>query len=194
MPCAANYQYANVVLTDRSGQIRLTSGQLLGTPEFYKELTREVARSRGVVFKDRPRDATVAMPHFTLGVALKSDSGATIGTLTLGIDPWTSLYPTILKWPASSRSGEAILVRRDKDEVFYLSELRGELDSAMDLRDSLAKRTSPVVRAVLGQRDSRWYRRYWQCGVRLCQTGPGLRLVCCRQDRSRRGVRSVARQ
>jgi len=146
----ANYEYANVILSDSSGRIRLTSGQLMGTPEFYKELTREVAQYRGVGFKDRPRDATVSMPHFTLGIGLKSENGVAFGTLTLGIDPWTSLYPTILKWPASSRSGEAILVRQDRDEVLYLSELRGELDSAMDLRDSLAKRTSPVVRAVLG--------------------------------------------
>jgi len=147
----ANYQYANIVLADSSGRIRLTSGQILGTPGFYRELARETARSRGVIFKDRPRDARVSMPHFTLGVGLKSENGATIGTLTLGIDPWTSLYPTILRWPATSRSGEAILVRRDRDDVLYLSELRGELDSAMDLRDSLAKKTSPVVRAVLGQ-------------------------------------------
>ena len=146
-----NYQYANIVLSDGNGKIRLTSGQLLGTPEFYRELTREAALSSGVIFKDRPRDARVFMPHFSLGVGLKSDKGATFGTIMLGIDPWSSLYPTILKWPTSSRTGEAVLVRRDREQVLYLSEFRGESDSAMDERDSLAKRTSPVVRAVLGQ-------------------------------------------
>ncbi len=147
----ANYQYSNIVLTDSSGKIRLVSGQLLGTPEFYQDLAKEAAAAHGVVFRDRPRDRRVFMPHFTLGVALKSADGATIGTITLGIDPWISLYPAILKWPTSSRTGEAVLVRRDGDQILYLSELRGEFDSVMELRDSLADGMSPVVRAVVGQ-------------------------------------------
>ena len=147
----ANYQYSNVVLTDRSGKIRLASGQLLGTPEFYQELAQEAAAANRVIFRDRPRDGRVVMPHFTLGVGLKSAHGATLGTVTLGIDPWVSLYPAILKWPTSSRTGEAVLVRRDGDHVLYLSELRGEFDSVMELRDGLANWTSPVVRAVLGR-------------------------------------------
>ena len=147
----ANYQYSNIVLTDRSGRIRLVSGQLLGTPEFYQDLAREAAGANGVVFRDRPRDGRVVMPHFTLGVVLKSAAGGIIGTVTLGIDPWVSLYPAILKWPTSSRTGEGVLVQRDGNQVLYLSELRGKFDSAMELRDGLENRMSPVVRAVLGQ-------------------------------------------
>jgi two-component system, cell cycle sensor histidine kinase and response regulator CckA len=62
-----------------------------------------------------------------------------------------SLYPAILKWPTASRTGEAVLLRRDRDQILYLSELRGEFDSVMELRDPLTNRASPVVRAVLGQ-------------------------------------------
>ena len=146
-----NYQYANIVLTDRDGKIRLSSGQLLGTPQLYADLAQGAARSDGVIFRDFPPDIRIVRPHFALGIGLKSDSGATPGAILLGIDPWVALYPTILKWPTSSRTGEAVLVRRDGDEVLYLSDLRRKPGSAMELRKSLTDRTSPVVRAVLGE-------------------------------------------
>ncbi len=146
-----NYQYANVVLSDADGTMRLTSGQLLGTPELCVELAREAARADGVVFRDVRRGGGIVRPHFILGVGLRSTSGATFGTILLGIDPWVALYPLILKWPTTSHTGEAVLVRRDQDQVIYLSGLRRKPDSAMELWDSLANRTSPLVRAVLGQ-------------------------------------------
>src|SRR6266513_2075371 len=75
----ANYQYANVVLVDPDGRIRLSSGQLLGPPDLYQGLAKEVTRTDGVIFHDIPRDSKVVSAHFTLGVGLKSDRGATSG-------------------------------------------------------------------------------------------------------------------
>jgi len=126
-----NYQYANIVLADRDGKIRLSSGQLLGTPQLYSDLAQGAARTDGVIFRDFPSDIRVVRPHFALGVGLKSDSGASSGAILLGIDPFVDLYPTILKWPTSSRTGEVVLVRRDGDQVLYLSDLRRKPGSAM---------------------------------------------------------------
>jgi hypothetical protein len=114
-------------------------------------LAQGAARTDGVIFRDFPSDIRVVRPHFALGVGLKSDSGASSGAILLGIDPFVALYPVILKWPTASRTGEVVLVRRDGDQVLYLSDLSRRPGSAMELRKSLTERTSPVVRAVLGE-------------------------------------------
>ena len=146
-----NYQYSNLVLSGVDGAIRLTSGQLMGTLQLYAELAAEAAGTERVVFHEVRGEGVSARPQFVLGVGLRSDRGVPIGTMLLGIDPWVALYPLILKWPTSSRTGETVLVRRDNDQVLYLSDPAREPGAAMRLRNRLEDRASPVAKAVLGQ-------------------------------------------
>jgi PAS domain S-box-containing protein len=146
-----SYQYANVVLTDSTGHLRVSSGQLLGTPELYTQLTQEAIGSKDIVFRDVAADGQVSKSHFVLGAGLRSEDGQPFGAVLLGIDPWTFLYPVILKWPSTGKTGEAVLVRRDQDQALFLNDLQRSPGAAMKMRIPLTNQSTVGVKAALGQ-------------------------------------------
>jgi len=48
-----------------------------------------------------------------------------------GSDPYRSLYPMLRRWPTPSRSGEAMLCRREDGDVLFLNELRYQSNTAL---------------------------------------------------------------
>ena len=58
-------------------------------------------------------------------------------------------FPNIEGWPTASRSGETLLLQRDKDDVLYLSPLRHKAAPPLSLRIPLTQTQLPAVRAVL---------------------------------------------
>jgi PAS domain S-box-containing protein len=58
------------------------------------------------------------------------------GALILDIDPSVFLYPYVLSWPTTSRTGETILARREGAELFYLSQGRNAQGGALWLKTS----------------------------------------------------------
>ena len=67
------------------------------------------------------------------------------------IDPETHVRPLIETWPTSSRTAETLLVRRDGDDVVFLSDLRYRDRTALELRISLDREDVPAVMAVRGR-------------------------------------------
>ncbi|NVN92314.1 MAG: sensor histidine kinase [Desulfuromonadales bacterium] len=74
-----------------------------------------------------------------------------VAVLLLAIDPHTFLYPLIQSWPTPSTSGETLLVKRDGNDVLFLSNLRFRKNSALRFRKPLTQNTMPAARAALGQ-------------------------------------------
>jgi PAS domain S-box-containing protein len=144
-----HYNYANVLLTDTSGQVRLTAGELLASPEFYVALAADVRQSPDVLLTDVPRSPAVRRSHFALGLTVTSDAGAGIGTVLVGIDP-SPLVQSVLVWPSPSETADLLLVRRDGDDVLYLAAPRTHPDADMTRREPLSSVDSPAGRAVLG--------------------------------------------
>lgn len=67
------------------------------------------------------------------------------------IDPSSELYPFLERWPTPSETAETLLVRREGDEVLFLSPLRFQPDAALNLRYPLTYTDLLAVKAVLGQ-------------------------------------------
>ncbi len=66
------------------------------------------------------------------------------------IDPNKFLFPLITYWPTPSKTAETLLLRRERDSVLFLNELRHKKNTALKLRISLKKTDIPAVRAALG--------------------------------------------
>jgi PAS domain S-box-containing protein len=79
------------------------------------------------------------------------DAHRPLGVLVLRIDPKKYLFPFIQRWPTPSATAETQLVRRDGDEVVFLSDLRSQTNVFHALRISVKKTAVLAVRAVLGQ-------------------------------------------
>jgi hypothetical protein len=73
-----------------------------------------------------------------------------IGVVLMRIDPAKFFYPFILHWPTPSETAEILLVRREGDDVLFLSDHKDVKNAALNLRIPLSRTDAPTVMAVLG--------------------------------------------
>jgi PAS domain S-box-containing protein len=148
--------YCDVLLTDASGQVRLSlAGHHPGT--LHVDTAQALAtalRERKPVLSDLHAGGTNQIPHLDFVVPLLAKNGETpkpVGTIILQVEAQQFLYPLIQSWPIFSRSAETLLVRREGDAVLFLSDLRHQPDTALKLRIPLSRTDVPAVMAVLGK-------------------------------------------
>jgi two-component system cell cycle sensor histidine kinase/response regulator CckA len=146
-----NYDYQNIMLLDKSGQVALVATSLY--PAIGSEGVKllEAARStRSAVRSDLHSNPSVPNIHMdVVAPLLAADKVA--GFVLMRIDPTVFLFPKIKSWPTPSPSAETLLVRRDGDSVLYLNDLRHRKDTALKLRFPLTAKETPAVMAVLGK-------------------------------------------
>ncbi len=117
--------YANAVLVDRQGGIRVASGAA-GSPELYAALAEQARHAGGVVLTDLPASRSQESIDLGLVIPLAAGRPAT-PTLVLGIDAHRSLYPLIESWPIGGGHGDIVLLRREGASDLPLSGLgRGQ--------------------------------------------------------------------
>jgi len=90
-------------------------------------------------------DLLVPILHLTRGKT------SVIGALLLRSDPHRFLYPLVQSWPTQSRTAEILLVRREKDEVVFLNELRHRKDAPLSLRVPASHEDMPAVMVARGK-------------------------------------------
>jgi PAS domain S-box-containing protein len=113
----AAFHYAGAALVDPSGVPRLEVNTSHQDQERYR--TFQLAAAGAVFVSDLYMDTRSGRPWMLLTVPVP---GA--GALILDIDPSEFLYPYVRSWPTSSFTGESLLVRREGDDLVYLSDSR----------------------------------------------------------------------
>lgn len=148
----ANYGYFYSTLLDRN--LHVIAGHGIGEGE-VGPLTRKQAmeslESGSLVYVDFHSGPHYRSVHLDLIIPFHRHRGKNrnpVGSLVLRIDPSLELYPLIASWPVPSTSAESILVRREGNDVVYLSDSRharrGRLLARVPLRD---KQLSAVLSA-----------------------------------------------
>lgn len=110
----------------------------------------ETLATAAIRFTDLERAAPDAPPRLSLLVPIRL-GGEPLGLLGMRIDPETQLYPLLRRWPAPSRSAETLLVRREGEDVLFLSDLRHRPGAEVSLRRPLRLTDLLAVKAVLGE-------------------------------------------
>jgi PAS domain S-box-containing protein len=77
-------------------------------------------------------------------------SGVIIAVLILRVNPEKYLYPLISEWPVPCKTSETLIVRRYKECVLFLNELKYQKGSALKYTIPLSSKKVPAVQAVLG--------------------------------------------
>lgn len=148
------YQYQQVYLLDTGGTQRMSSSSD-GEPVAVHLLTEITPNLQGgeVTFLDFHLHDTDQNIHLAILVPLYAghDLNRPLGVLVLDIDPATYLYPYLSQWPVPNETAESLLVRRDGDEVLFLSPLRFQPNAALNLRIPLADTDVLAVKAILGR-------------------------------------------
>ncbi len=155
----ANYRYNSISLFDRNGK------QVIGIPDyrafrisagetnFFKSIV-----SKKITIEDLHDKKTCNMPHdrpILMGVWIPvSQPGKDVeGVWLVQLDPEDTLFPILKSWPAFSKSGEAMLVRREGNNVVYMHQLRHMSNAAFNLKHDLDKYyVLPETMAIKGKR------------------------------------------
>jgi len=135
--------YRLLILYDARGKPRLSAPPNSSAPNITEVQEIQAAlRARDVVVTDlhtHSEAAAVERPRIALslwvpvGVKPGTDAPAQ-GGLLMEIDPRMFLFPLIQSWPTTSRTAETLLVRREGDEVVYLTPLRHRANTELSFR------------------------------------------------------------
>ena len=149
-----NFDYRNVLVIDTFGNVKLSfpnQDTLVG--DHLHPMLPGILKSRKAILTDLHRTSQVSFVHLDLIVPLINrpvNDTLVIGFLALRVDPEKFLYPLIRSLPTASKSAETLLIRRDKDEIVYLNELRHQEDAGIFSRRPLSEKNLPSVMAVQG--------------------------------------------
>ncbi|MGB7621951.1 MAG: PAS domain S-box protein [Terriglobia bacterium] len=150
-----NYQYSSVFLFDALGHIRLSAnpgGERI--QPLTIDLVKHALSTRQAILSDiqeSNQGSDLDIDLIAPLVLKKGSEQVLVGVVLFRIDPRTSLYPLIQKWPTPSGSGETLLVRREGNDVLFLNELRHRKNTSLPLHIPLGRLEVPAVQAVLGQ-------------------------------------------
>lgn len=151
-----NFDFRNVLLIDPSGIVRLAYPEHdTLTGDYLKSILPGIIKHPKVVLTDLHRVSIEGFVHLDLIVPLidRSRNGSVVcGLLVLRIDPQIVLYPLIRSWPTPGKSAESLLVRRDRDEIVYLNELRHLKNAELVLRKPVSSKMLAEAMAIQGIR------------------------------------------
>lgn len=145
-----SYGYAGTFVLTPAGEGLLTAGPQARSPVPQDSPTVSAAlAATGAVMGDffRGDDGRV---YVDVAATVRDPSGRPLGIVVLRADAQTRLFPMLQTWPTPSPTAETVLVRRDRDEVVFLNDMRHQPGSALSIRKSITESDSATVQAVLG--------------------------------------------
>jgi PAS domain S-box-containing protein len=150
------YDYENIILLDKNENIIYNfpndiniKSQLIRKDSYYKELTN----NKSVLTDIQITDTLSGKAELDLIVPLTDINGydtVLYGMMILKINPAKYLFPLIQSWPTVSSTSETILLRKEKNSVVYLNELKNKNDTSIKLKYDLNNDNSIPVQAIKG--------------------------------------------
>jgi PAS domain S-box-containing protein len=150
------YDYESIILLDKDEKeiYNYPNNENVKPQLFFNDYYEKVLKSKKSVLTDiQITDTLSGKTELNLVVPLteiKKNDTALYGTMILKINPAKYLFPLIQSWPTVSNTSETILLRKEKNSVVYLNELKNKNDSLIKLRVELNDSNSIPVQAVKG--------------------------------------------
>jgi len=145
------YYSISVLSTDYSQEITSNSPNT-----HINEITREAAAiaisSKTPTTTDIflcPIDSAIFIDFVTPVI---NDANSVIAVVVFRHDPEKFLYPLVENWPIQSRTAETLLVKKDKETVVFINNLRHSPNTALKLKLPLSMKELPAVKAATGNK------------------------------------------
>jgi PAS domain S-box-containing protein len=152
-PIKGGDRYATVAVFDAGGRV------LLALPEGSVPLLDQPAQAAGAISAGEVAlsellvaDSGESYLNLLVPIAGTQPGGSPIAAIIFKLEPRHFLFPTIQRWPGPSTTGESLLVRREGDQVGFLSPSWLQDRPAASLRHSIRERQLPAARVVMGER------------------------------------------
>ncbi len=129
--------YADVLVVSARGELLFSAAGQRGPldPPAADVASRALAGGRAVL-SDMYRSGRDGRVYLDAAAPIPSPGGGAAFVLRSDAE---TLYPLVREWPGSTRTAEALLVRRDGEDTLFLSELRHERGAALKKRSPLAR-------------------------------------------------------
>ncbi len=157
---------------------------------------QEVARQPRIAFVDLHRTAA---GEVELGevAPISARGAAPLGLVYLTWRAEQALFPLVASWPVPSRTAETYLVRRENDQVRFLTPVRDHPDAVLALTQPLTAAQLPAAWAAQGQggilEDARSLRGHPILAYATAIAGtPWLMIAKMDQDDAYAGIRTTA--
>ena len=142
-------RYENIFMIDNGGELLFS---VMPGFNFNESETKNVAlqvfQNGNIMFTDFYYCAPHNRIHFDIVAPLFQSSGEIFAVLVFRTDPSEYLYPLIREWPTPRESAETYIVRRDKDSITYLSDLKFHPNSSLNLRVPLTGTDISIIKAL----------------------------------------------
>ncbi len=143
--------YHNLLLLDEHGALLWNSrGTAPALEPDFSLVARQAASQNKVLFLEpyRARDGRVDLD---MVVPLPAVGGHPGPLVLLRSDSADFLFPMLRSWPTPTRTAEALLFRRDRDQVLFLSELRHRQNAAAHLHVPVAEKDLLAAKVLRGE-------------------------------------------
>jgi two-component system, cell cycle sensor histidine kinase and response regulator CckA len=151
-----NYQTKDVLLVSTSGEIYLRlSNRTDRLHETTLNAVKTAFRTGTPVVSDlylAPGDSQPQLDVVAPFFIQRGNTSIPQNAILYRYDPGQYLYPRISLWPVPSQTAESLIVRREKDSVLFLNDLRHQNIKAFSLRLPLNRTELPAAMAVQGER------------------------------------------
>ncbi len=95
---------------------------------------------------------TCELIHLNVAISVFDKNRQAVAVLILVDDPVKKVFPLMQDWPVPHANAESFLIRKEGDQVLFLSPLRHKTAPPFSFADlELSEVDSPAVRAVLGE-------------------------------------------
>lgn len=148
-------RWASIGLYAPDGRPLLLAGRSVAPDAAHRKLIAAVAAEGAFrlndlhAIHDDSADSARYRIDFLAPVSGAASPGPGAAVLVLSADPQATLFPMALSWPVPSASSESLLVRREGDEVVFMTTLRHADRKPLELRRPLSEANLTVVQAVL---------------------------------------------
>ena len=149
-----DYDFTMLSLVDPSGKYIFNTNPSEPLTNAGKEYIEQARLSKKIIFSDlfRYNDKNIYMDLVVPLYLNTTKKEGFSGVAFLRIDPYKDLYPNILKWPTPGHSNEVILLRREGDSVYFLSDLQHRKNSALRVRKPMTNKNLLIVQALNGKK------------------------------------------
>ena len=152
---AGNTERISVSLFAPDGQVLVHTGEGSvpdpDTIEAAKALAAQPTRRQSIVDVHFAGSPPRPRMDFLVPVTERPGIGPTIAVVAMAVDPFELLFPQIAAWPKPSPSSELVVVRREGDDVVFITPppLLKPLPRPLEYREPLATSRLPSAKAIL---------------------------------------------
>jgi len=149
-----NYDYSSALFVDRNMRVMLfypDADTIIG--DVLRKKLPQVIEGGKVQITDIHKADKVPYMHMDLIVPLQGKDSPVFGAVILRIDPQDVLFPLIRTWPLPGKTSEAFLVKKEADEVVYLTRVKYS-DSTGTIRQSVNEEKLAAAMALQSVQES----------------------------------------